>query len=102
MQFQIPISEFLAGLQAGKITINVSRDAQGDDTSTWTKQNYDDLGNRLDDTTYPVPLRVEIQAHIAELQDTLAKSQAEIPVIETDIAQAQAVDKLYDDLAPKG
>jgi hypothetical protein len=112
-QFTIPIDQFLAEMQAGKVTINViqDKDANGKyiedasgnriDHSTWTRQNFDAFGNRLPDIVEPVPPRAEIKQHIADLQETLSRTQDDITRLNAEIANVQLVDKMYDELKPQ-
>jgi hypothetical protein len=116
--FPISVDDFLKELVTpqnpnGKITVNAQwlkdgsgnlvLDAQGNkiDASTYTMKRFDGFGNPLPDETHPVPLRTDIKANLAEWQDILAKSQAEITVINQTITNYQTIDALYDSMAPQ-
>lgn len=105
-EFPISIDDFLRELQTpqnpnGKITVNPSRDADGNDTSTYTLHTFDKFGDPLPDITHDVPLRTDIQANIVELQNTLDATIADEARIKAEIARYQIVDGLYDSMAPK-
>jgi len=94
MELQVPIETFLAQLDAGKITITPAKDEA--EFATWTREKYDDFGNRLPDVVYSVPTKEEAADHIAHLQLGLDRTLAEVTRLENEIANAQKFAAMYD------